>query len=554
MAYVTGSSGGSVGVPGRMVMPSIDPSVLNIDTQGIMKAGFEFGRRIATAKKDRENELKLEAAKIKAAEAVANKGTTEATKDAATMQTEIDSLNAKGEAMTVEQRLKRDALVQSRDALLRKADAQAKAEATLAEGAEAQAPDVVAASGNVAKTNVLSSAGTLERTPQAEEIKGKTQALQAGALAGMTPEKPYSGTLAPGMSVVGVPGKDGVSFETVRAPTGILSQGTGETRSVPVLNADGTQATDENGNPMFRVQAQNMAGGWADKGQIRGMQGGSTASQVLANVPAQVPDSRVPNPLAPKSATPESAATGQAPSEPVKTAAETLQPEVFSPQASLRKAQQTSFVKSWEKKEENLSKELEATSALRDVIRNTKAVAETAHVGITNRVESLLPVQIQQDDKVVLDKLTNQLTTSTLKSTFGSRITNMDIEQQAKVNPNGTMSRGQIMSILNMSDAAAERKTAHAEFMAEAKRYGASPLTAENMWAKYVDAVPIIAKNSDTGVWEKVKAPTIDEWINTPKKKEVEAAPTKTGTPTTRRVVQDGVTYEFDGSSWNAVK
>ena len=74
------------------------------------------------------------------------------------------------------------------------------------------------------------------------------------------------------------------------------------------------------------------------------------------------------------------------------------------------------------------------------------------------------------------------------------------------------------------------------------------------MWAKYVDAVPVIAKNSDTGVWEMVKAPTIDEWINTPKKKEGEAASTKTGTPTTKRVVQDGVTYEFDGSSWNAVK
>lgn len=499
-------------------MPQLDTSVLRSDTLGIMAKGFDLGQKMAHARQDREDELRMNAAKIKAEEAVANKGTTEAAVAAATMQTEIDSLNAEGEAKTKEQRLKLYALVQNRDALLRKAGSQAEAEATQAE------------------TDVVTSAGARSRAQQGEEIKEKTQALQAGVLAGMTPEKPYSGTLAPGMSVVGVPGKDGVSFETVRSPAGILNQGTGETRAVPVTNADGSQATDRDGNPLYRVQAQTV-GGWTDKGSIAGTQAGSTASQVLANVPTAAPTARVPNPLAPKAAEGSAPATPaeQAASEPVKTAAETLQPEVFSPQASLRKPQQTSFVKSWEKKEENLGKELEATSALRDVIRNTKAVAETAHVGIANRVESLLPVQIQQDDKVVLDKLTNQLTTSTLKSTFGSRITNMDIEQQAKVNPNGTMSRGQIMSILNMADAAAERKTQHAEFLAEAKRYGASPLTAENMWAKYVEAVPVVAKNSDTGVWEKVKAPSIDEWINTPKKKEEKPSASTSGTPEAKK-------------------
>ena len=507
MAYVTGATGGSVGTPGRMVMPHFDPSVLNIDTVGIMSKGFDLGKRMYNARQDREDELKQRAAQIKAAEAGADAAALKQKEAELTHTNRVKSINA--------------------DATL---DAAVKAR--LLEQEKKNYDNYVAAAVAAAEAEATHKRGEAARAPRGEEIKEKTQALQAGVLAGMTPEKPYSGTLAPGMSVVGVPGKDGVSFETVRSPAGILNQGTGETRTVPVTNADGSQVTDKDGNPLYRVQAQTV-GGWADKGSIAGTQAGSTASQVLANVPTAAPTARVPNPLAPKAAEGSAPATPaeQAASEPVKTAAETLQPEVFSPQASLRKPQQSSFVKSWEKKEENLAKELEATSVLRDVLRNTKAVAETAHVGIASRAESILPVQIQQDDMVILEKLTNQLTTSTLKSTFGSRITNMDIEQQAKVNPNGTMSRGQIMSILNMSDAAADRKTQHAEFLAEAKRYGASPLTAENMWAKYVDAVPVIAKNSDTGVWEEVKAPSIDEWINTPKKKEEKPSASTSGTP-----------------------
>ena len=529
MAYVTGATGGSVGTPGRMVMPHFDPSVLNIDTVGIMSKGFELGKRMYNARQDREDELKQRAAQIKAAEAGADAAALKQKEAELTHTNRVKSINADA---TLDAAVKARLLEQEKknyDNYVAAATSAAEAEAILKRGAAAQAP-------YVAETNVLVAKQGLERQPGVGTELANTQRIRTQASEQMTPGKPYSGTPAPGMSVVGVPGKDGVSFEPVRSPAGILNQGTGETRAVPVTNADGSQATDKDGNPLYRVQAQTV-GGWTDKGSIAGTQAGSTASQVLANVPTAAPTARVPNPLAPKAAEGSAPATPaeQAAYEPVKTAAETLQPEVFSPQASLRKPQQTSFVKSWEKKEENLGKELEATSALRDVIRNAKAVAETAHVGIANRVESLLPVQIQQDDKVVLDKLTNQLTTSTLKSTFGSRITNMDIEQQAKVNPNGTMSRGQIMSILNMADAAAERKTQHAEFLSEAKRYGASPLTAENMWAKYVDAVPVIAKNSDTGVWEEVKAPSIDEWINTPKKKEEKPSASTSGTPEAKK-------------------
>ena len=191
-----------IGGQGRMVMPQFDPSVLISDTAGLRAKGFELGVRMATAKKDREDELKMKAAQIKALEAVANKGTAEADKAAATLQMEINALIAKGKAITAEEKLKLDALIQNRDANLRKIGADARAGATLAEGAEAQAPYVAEAGVTNAQTGVLAAKQVLERQPGVGTELANIQRIRTQASEQMTPEKPYAGELPLGSNSV----------------------------------------------------------------------------------------------------------------------------------------------------------------------------------------------------------------------------------------------------------------------------------------------------------------------------------------------------------------
>lgn len=95
MALVTGATGGGVQAPGRMQMPSVDYSlVAENDALSNISKGWKMGRDIAEYKTNRANELKQKAADIASAEAVAKSNATAAQVAAATADSKIQQINA----------------------------------------------------------------------------------------------------------------------------------------------------------------------------------------------------------------------------------------------------------------------------------------------------------------------------------------------------------------------------------------------------------------------------------------------------------------------------
>ena len=102
MAYVTGGSeGAQVTGQGRMQMPNFDLSVLsNENDQAKMIQGVKFGLEMAQQKNNRIQELDMKAAQLKAAQAAANKASTDAAVSAHTASSQIDQVNASNYAGT----------------------------------------------------------------------------------------------------------------------------------------------------------------------------------------------------------------------------------------------------------------------------------------------------------------------------------------------------------------------------------------------------------------------------------------------------------------------
>lgn len=168
MAYVTGGSeGAQVTGQGRMQMPNFDLSVLsNENDQAKMIQGVKFGLEMAQQKNNRIQELDMKAAQLKAAQAAANKASTDAAVSAHTASSQIDQVNASNYAGTEKGQQALAQLQATKETSLNTSVQEGKNAQVISEQIAKLQPDVFEAQATTARTNKLVAAGEEARTPK----------------------------------------------------------------------------------------------------------------------------------------------------------------------------------------------------------------------------------------------------------------------------------------------------------------------------------------------------------------------------------------------------
>lgn len=173
MAYVTGVNSGNLQVmPTAMRMPTLNYGVLDLgDMTGDIAKGIKLGQSIVQYKKNRENELAMEKAKIEAAQALAKQQQAAAEKASATLQSEISSTVADNTLTAAEKTQK----LQILDATDKQAKATALSAANtnqiLAASKEKLAPVVTDTAAVEAGTANVRAKGVAKRLPVTESIE-----------------------------------------------------------------------------------------------------------------------------------------------------------------------------------------------------------------------------------------------------------------------------------------------------------------------------------------------------------------------------------------------
>lgn len=190
MAIETGVNSGNLQVmPTAMRMPTLNYGVLDLgDMTGKIAKGVALGRDLVEHKKNRENELAMQKAKLQAAQALAEQQSVEAKKAAGLLDSEIRAGLASNENKTGADLLETEQRVRNRDNLLKTSDAKAEEARILGENAARIAPTVAETAAVTADTENVRAKGVAKRLPvteQSEDLSAEAERkINEGLVAG----------------------------------------------------------------------------------------------------------------------------------------------------------------------------------------------------------------------------------------------------------------------------------------------------------------------------------------------------------------------------------
>ena len=238
MAYVTGVNSGNLQVmPTAARMPALNYSALDLGDQNARIAGgLAIGRDLVEHKKNRENELALQKAKIEAAQALAEKQAAEAKKAAGLLDSEIKAGLASNENKTGADLLETEQRVQNRDNLKRTSYAKSEEARILGENAANIAHTVAETSSLEAKLKNNDAKQAVSEIPLKNQLSQSSAEFQAMVAKKIAEGGSYSMQNPDGTVTVYEQGLKGITPRTSSKlpPDEFIS-----TESVPAVDASG---------------------------------------------------------------------------------------------------------------------------------------------------------------------------------------------------------------------------------------------------------------------------------------------------------------------------